>query len=121
MCTVVYGAGALACICDDGYTGKYCEVEINVCKCLNITCSGILDATETRDNTLDTQAVLEGTIGTLAFLFLLILAALAMVVYTLITLLMKVPLPIMRKRKEIYTILMGISKVIHMYMSVSEH
>ena len=68
------------CICDDGYTGKHCEEEIDECKRQNMTCFGILDATETRDNTLDMQAVLGGTIGTLAFLFLLMLAALIMVV-----------------------------------------
>ena len=27
-------------MCDAGYTGKYCEVEINECQSLNITCSG---------------------------------------------------------------------------------
>ena len=74
------GTNTFTCICDDGYTGKHCEEEIDECKRLNMTCSGILDATETRDNTLDMQAVLGGTIGTLAFLFLLTLTALAMVV-----------------------------------------
>ena len=29
-----------ASICDAGYTGEHCEVEINECERLNITCSG---------------------------------------------------------------------------------
>ena len=95
------------CVCDDDYTGEHCEVEINECERLNITCSEhgqcmneassyrcvcdpnftgeicsdvILDESQAPDKTLDMQAMLGGTIGILVFLFLLILVALTMVI-----------------------------------------
>ena len=100
------GLNTFTCVCDDGYTGEHCEVEINECERLNITCSehgqcmkdastyrcvcdphftgetysDILDKTQAPDKTLDMQAVLGGTIETVVFLFLLILVAVTMVI-----------------------------------------
>ena len=101
QCTSMDGANAFTCVCDDEYTGEHCEVQLNECNRLNITCSEHgqciseadshrceCDPSFTGENcegritgsALDTKAVVGGTIGISVFLFLLILVVLTTVI-----------------------------------------